>query len=77
MMFLGDTPEAAKVKTLDPARSSPDAFAVRGGEIYLHLPNGSADSKLTNAYFDSKLSTVSTSRNWRTVTSLLALMKSA
>jgi len=39
------------------------------------LPNGVRDSKLTNAYFDSKLATISTGRNWRTVTKLLALMK--
>jgi uncharacterized protein (DUF1697 family) len=41
----------------------------------LRLGNGAADSKLTNAYFDSKLATVSTGRNWRTVTKLLELMK--
>ena len=47
----------------------------RRREIYLRLPNGVADSKLTNAYFDSKLATTSTGRNWRTVTKLLELMK--
>jgi uncharacterized protein (DUF1697 family) len=63
------------VKELDPARSSPDAFRVRGSEIYLWLPNGSARTKLSNAYFDSKLSNISTSRNWRTVTRLLQMMR--
>ena len=48
---------------------------MRGQEIYLQLPNGVANSKLTNAYFDSKLATISTSRNWRTVTKLLELME--
>jgi hypothetical protein len=33
-----------------------------------------ARSKLTNAYFDSKLKTTSTGRNWRTVIKLLELM---
>ena len=63
------------VEKLDPDRSPPDAFHVRGQEVYLHLPNGVANSKLTNAYFDSKLATTSTSRNWRTVTKLLDLME--
>ena len=58
----------------DPNRSPPDEFLVRGREVFLHLPEGVADSKLTNAYFDSKLATVCTARNWRTVTTLLAMM---
>ncbi len=45
-----------------------------GREVYLQLPNGVANSKLTNNYFDSKLATTSTGRNWRTVTKLLELM---
>jgi uncharacterized protein (DUF1697 family) len=74
VMFLADHPSPAKISALDPNRSAPDAFILRGGDVYLHLPNGIRDTKLTNAWFDSKLSTVSTGRNWRTVTKLLALM---
>ena len=48
-------------------------LAVLGREIHLHCPNGVARSKLTNSYFDSRLSTTSTSRNWRTVQKLLEL----
>ena len=44
-----------------------------GREIYLHLPGGVADSKLTNAYFDARLATISTARNWRTVLKLLEM----
>ena len=62
--FLADWP--AEV-ALDAGRSPGDSFAVRGREVYLHLPNGMARTKLTNAYFDRKLKTVSTARNWRTV----------
>jgi uncharacterized protein (DUF1697 family) len=74
VVFLAGLPSAAKAAALDPNRSPPDTFIVRGQEIYLHLPNGAGNSKLTNAWFDSKLSTVSTARNWRTVNSLLAMM---
>ncbi len=75
VMFLKNRPTPEQVAALDPNRSAPDAFIVRGGEIYLHLPNGAGLSKLTNAWFDSKLTTISTARNWRTVTKLLALME--
>ena len=76
VLFLADTPNGGRVDSLDTARSSPDVFIVHGQEVYLCLPNGAGRTKLTNAYFDTKLATVSTGRNWRTVTTLLALMES-
>ena len=73
--FLADRPDSARVAALDPNRSPPDAYIVRGSEIYLQLPSGMGNSKLSNAYFDSKLATVSTARNWRTVLKLIELME--
>jgi uncharacterized protein (DUF1697 family) len=73
VLFLADLPAPRRVKDLDPNHSRPDAYRVRGQEVYLRLPNGVAHSKLTNNYFDSKLGTISTVRNWRTVTKLLEL----
>ena len=73
--FLADRPSADAVAGLDAGRSVPDRFEVRGQEIYLHLPNGMGRTKLTNAYFDSKLSTVCTARNWATVLKLAAMME--
>jgi uncharacterized protein (DUF1697 family) len=75
VLFLADVPAAEVVAGLDPNRSPGDAFIVRGQEIFLKLTNGVADCKLTNNYFDKKLGTISTGRNWRTVTKLLELMK--
>ena len=70
VFFLADHPTEAASASLDPNRSPPDAFQIQGGEIYLHLPNGAARTKLSNAYFDAKLGTTSTARNWRTVLKL-------
>ena len=72
-VFLAAAPGAAAVAKLDPKRSPPDEFVVRGAEIYLHCPDGFGRSKLSNAYFDAKLDTISTVRNWRTVLKLLDL----
>jgi uncharacterized protein (DUF1697 family) len=72
--FLADRPSRARVSKLDPQRSPPDAFSVRGREVYLHCPNGVARSKLTNAYFDSTLATISTFRNWKTTSKLLEMV---
>jgi uncharacterized protein (DUF1697 family) len=72
-MFLADAPARAAVAGLDSRRSPPDEFAVVGREIYLRLPHGVARTKLTNAWFDSRLATTSTMRNWRTVLKLVEL----
>jgi uncharacterized protein (DUF1697 family) len=69
--FLAGAPTAARIAGLDPDRSPPDRFEVRGHVVYLHLPNGMARTRLTNAYLDAKLGTTSTVRNWRTVVHLL------
>ncbi len=74
VFFLADLPKAQAASSLDLKRSPPDTFVVRGREIYLHLPNGLGRSKLTNNYFDSKLATISTARNWRTALKLFELM---
>jgi uncharacterized protein (DUF1697 family) len=70
LCFLADTPSEEAVKDLDPERSPGDLFHVSGQEVYLHLPKGAGNSKLTNAWLDAKLSTVSTVRNWNTVLKL-------
>ncbi len=75
--FLADEPAAAAVSGLDPERSPPDELAVRGREVYLRLPNGAGRTKLTIDYFERRLGTRATARNWRTVTKLLELAASA
>ena len=72
--FLAQEPEADALAGLDARRSEGDSFAVVGREVYLQLPNGMARTKLTNAYFDGRLKTVSTARNWRTIGVLAAMM---
>lgn len=74
-MFLADQPDPASAAALDPNRSPGDEFAVVGRDIYLCCPNGVAKTKLTNAWFDSKLKTASTGRNWRTVVALAEIVK--
>jgi uncharacterized protein (DUF1697 family) len=74
--FLAEAPGSEMVVELDAGRSPGDRFEVVGGEIYLELGNGMGKSKLTNAYFDSKLKTVSTARNWRTVLKLVEMLGS-
>jgi uncharacterized protein (DUF1697 family) len=76
VMFLAELPDPGSARGLDSKAFLPDAFMVCGREVYLHLPNGGARTKLNNHFFDSKLATTSTVRNWRTVTTLFEWMQS-
>jgi uncharacterized protein (DUF1697 family) len=73
--FLANLPSEEAAAHLDPNRSTPDAFIFSEQEIYLHLPNGMGRTKLTSAYFDSRLSTICTARNWTTILKLSAMMR--
>jgi len=75
VMFLAEPASAKAIKTLDPDRSPPDEFEVKGREVYLLFPNGSGRSKLTLDYFEKKLGTRGTGRNWNTVVKVLELMQ--
>jgi uncharacterized protein (DUF1697 family) len=72
--FMASTPTAAHVAGLDPRRSPPDEFVVNGSEVYFRFPKGVGKTKLTVVYFDSKLATTITLRNWRTLGALMELL---
>lgn len=73
VVFLAEEPTPGQVSQLEATRVAPDEFIVKGREVYLHTPNGLGKSKITNAWLDSKLKTVSTARNWRTVNALVEM----
>jgi uncharacterized protein (DUF1697 family) len=73
VVFLARAATAKTAARLDPERSPPDEFSVRGREIYLRLPNGAGRSKLTTDYFERQLGIAATARNWNTLIKLLAL----
>lgn len=75
LMFLKDKPAANRVKALGVSPFLPDDFFLDGDVVHLHLPNGVARTKLTNAWFDGRLGTVGTLRNWRTMVKLRAMLE--
>lgn len=75
--FLTRTPSAERVAALDPNRSPPDRFVVRGGDIYLAYAKGAAKTKITNTWFDRVLDTVSTVRNWRTLLTMVEMTRTS
>jgi uncharacterized protein (DUF1697 family) len=75
VMFLAAEPNLTDVVKLNPVCEGEEAFSLRGKEIFLYLPNGAGRSKLASYGYDKILRTVSSTRNWRTVQQLLALVE--
>jgi len=73
--FVLDIPDETDVSKLDITPGDNEKFAIVRSEVYLYCPNGYARTRLNNAMFETKLSTVATTRNWRTINKLLAVSK--
>ena len=65
-----DVDAADGVVHLTGSVTSGESFAVRGREIYCHLPMGVANSLLGSGKLEKLLGLPITARNWRTVTKL-------
>jgi uncharacterized protein (DUF1697 family) len=66
--FLQQAPAKTALAALAALKISSERFHCAGKEIYLHCPNGFADSKLY--MLDKVLKQKTTTRNWNTVTKL-------
>jgi uncharacterized protein (DUF1697 family) len=69
--FLEVVPDRHRVAALDPVAFAPDEFRVIGREVFLRCPNGYGRTKINNTFFEKKLAIRATTRNWRTVETLL------
>jgi uncharacterized protein (DUF1697 family) len=68
--FLDEKPDRTRVAALDAAPYRPDEFVVDGRNVFLRCPNGYGRTKINNTFFERKLATKATTRNWKTVTTL-------
>lgn len=74
--FLNDVPKEEffdEISVL--SKKGGDEFQIIDKYIYLLLPNSAGRSKLTINLFERKLKTTATSRNWKTMTRLVEMMK--
>ncbi|MGC1420162.1 MAG: DUF1697 domain-containing protein [Acidimicrobiales bacterium] len=72
--FFTDRPAPADVVHLDHERFLPEQFSVRDHDMYVHLPNGAARTKLLD-YLSRRLKVPMTMRNWNTVNRLAQLSR--
>ncbi|MDQ1721074.1 MAG: hypothetical protein QOI26_808, partial [Pseudonocardiales bacterium] len=68
--FLADSPAATRAQQLQVPTGETATLRLKDKEVYLHCPDGYGRTKLTNSFLESRLATVATTRNWRTVTAL-------
>lgn len=68
--FLYAPPEQSKLDDLSHYEDKVDQFAIGELEIYLFCPGGYGKTRLSNSFFEKKLSVLATTRNWKTVNKL-------
>ena len=72
--FLKSRPPLSLVKTMALVTlKNADTYEHTGNEIYLHCPNGYGKTLYSNNFFEKHLRVAATTRNWKTVRTLLAM----
>ncbi|MDA4114026.1 MAG: DUF1697 domain-containing protein [Thaumarchaeota archaeon] len=71
--FLSAEPTGLTAEEISGAKDEAEEFSISGNEIYLFCPNGYGVTKLSNAFLERKLKVSATTRNWRTVKTLLSM----
>ncbi|MBR9923251.1 MAG: DUF1697 domain-containing protein [Bacteroidetes bacterium] len=75
--FLDDKPTQELVDRLKEESHPPEEWEIDGKDIYFHSPKGYGRAKMNNNYFERKLKTGATTRNWRSIHVLLDMCKAA
>jgi uncharacterized protein (DUF1697 family) len=71
--FLNAKPIAENFEKIKIGNYQSDLFELIDKTIYLYCPNGYGNTRLTNAFFESKLRVQATTRNWKTTLELLSM----
>ena len=66
-------PALDRIVTMYPKRR--DRYHLAGDTLYLHLPDGAAETKFSGKALDKALGVMGTARNWNTVLKLHAMSK--
>jgi uncharacterized protein (DUF1697 family) len=71
--FLSERPAQPARAKLEALAAARDEYALSGREVYLSCPVNYGETKLSNAALEKALAVTATTRNWKTVTALLAM----
>ncbi len=73
LTFLADMPSNDNMKRLEGVNYPSEEYHVDGKVIYFFSANGYGRAKMNNNFFENKLKTQATTRNWKTVNKLVEL----
>ena len=73
VIFLDKAADATSLEEISASDFEPERMAARGAHVYLMLPTGLGRSKLAPVVNRKLARTVTTTRNWNTVTALTEL----
>ncbi len=71
--FLGSDPGQEARESVRRIKMDPEELRIEGRELYIYFPNGMGRSKLQLGGIEKLLKCSGTSRNWNSVTKLLAM----
>ncbi|MGM0634562.1 MAG: DUF1697 domain-containing protein [Bacteroidota bacterium] len=74
LTFLSETPRQEAVQKLKEIDCAPDEFQIVANKIFLHCENPYHKTKLNNTLIERKLELSATTRNWKTISKLVALL---
>jgi len=68
--LLTNAPNSNAIELIRSGNYAADQFEVIGNTVYLFCPGGYGKTKLNNGFWENKLKTTATTRNWRTIRQL-------
>ena len=71
--FLSGKPDKVLENKIKEFQFLPEEFVLNQKEVYLYCPEGYGRTKLNNQFFENKLKVTATTRNWKTVGTLVTL----
>ncbi|MDI9342454.1 MAG: DUF1697 domain-containing protein [Sediminibacterium sp.] len=72
--FLSEIPSVNVLKSVKKPQSAVGEFVIKKQAVYLYCPEGYGNTKLTNTFFEKQLNVTATTRNWKTVMTLLEMV---
>ncbi len=75
LTFLKEKPTKKNKEKIQTYDYEPDKFKIDGRDVFIFCTGKYHKSKLTNNFFEKKLNTGATTRNWKTVLKLYELSK--
>jgi len=75
LTFLKETPAQENIVKIESYDFEPDKFKINGKDVFVFCNGKYHETKLSNNFFENKLKTPATTRNWKTVLKLVELSK--